>query len=165
MSNQQSTKIEIYTDGGCHGNPGPGGWAYLLCQAGGAGEQRSLLAEQWGAEQFTTNNQMELRAAIEALSALHALRLPLEAVGLWTDSEYVKNGITVWIQKWKKNGWRTANKQPVKNAELWRRLDELAALFPLSWHWVRGHNGDPLNERCDELTQTAIESIEGAGKR
>ncbi|MDR3325304.1 MAG: ribonuclease HI, partial [Spirochaetaceae bacterium] len=126
----------------------------------GEGKERVVVAENWGAQRATTNNRMELCAAIEALAALQGLGLPLEAVGLWTDSEYVKNGITVWIRNWKKNGWRTANKKPVKNAELWRRLDELAASFPLDWRWVRGHSGDPLNERCDELTQIAIESIE-----
>jgi ribonuclease HI len=157
--------IEIYTDGGCHGNPGPGGWAFLIREVDG-----DIVSEKWGAEQNTTNNRMELRAAIEALREISALgafhpRLHYEkgdsgqraaSITLWTDSEYVKNGITTWITNWKKNGWKTANKKPVKNADLWKELDTLASSLPVNWRWVRGHDGNPFNERVDELTQHAM---------
>jgi ribonuclease HI len=132
--------VTIYADGACKGNPGPGGWGAWL--RAGAHEK-----ELWGGERLTTNNRMELTAVIEALAAL---RRP-SRVAVYTDSAYVKNGITQWIHAWKQRGWRTADKQPVKNAELWRRLDELAQQHRVSWHWVKGHAGDPGNERADRL--------------
>ncbi|WP_040437166.1 ribonuclease HI, partial [Melaminivora alkalimesophila] len=136
------TEVVIYTDGACKGNPGPGGWGVLLR----AGE---LEKELFGGELGTTNNRMELMAVIQALSAL---KRPCR-VQLYLDSQYVRQGITSWIHGWKKKGWRTAAGQPVKNAELWRRLDELAhgAGHQIEWHWVRGHAGDPGNERADAL--------------
>lgn len=146
------TEIIIYTDGGCSGNPGPGGWAYTL-SADGVYEK-----EASGAALDTTNNRMELQAVIEALQA--AQELNAERITLYTDSQYVKNGITDWIQKWRVNGWRTANKKPVKNQEYWRKLDALASHLPVSWHWVKGHAGIAGNERCDALVQEAMRSIQ-----
>ncbi|PWW46444.1 ribonuclease HI [Melaminivora alkalimesophila] len=142
------TEVVIYTDGACKGNPGPGGWGVLLR----AGE---LEKELFGGELGTTNNRMELMAVIQALSAL---KRPCR-VQLYLDSQYVRQGITSWIHGWKKKGWRTAAGQPVKNAELWRRLDELAhgAGHQIEWHWVRGHAGDPGNERADALANRGVE--------
>jgi ribonuclease HI len=132
--------VTIYTDGACKGNPGPGGWgAWLRC-----GEHEK---ELWGGESLTTNNRMELTAVIEALASLKRRC----SVVLYTDSEYVRNGITSWIHGWKSRGWKTADKKPVKNVELWQRLDELAQQHDVQWHWVRGHAGDPGNERADQL--------------
>jgi ribonuclease HI len=144
-------RLEVWTDGGCSGNPGPGGWAFVL-----VGEKGRILKEAKGGEPSTTNNRMELLAVINALEHLAAEEAAPEKITVYTDSEYVKNGISVWIHNWKKNGWRTANKKPVKNEELWKRLDSAAALFPVSWQWVKGHAGTPLNERCDQMTQEAI---------
>jgi ribonuclease HI len=138
MSDPQT--ITIYTDGACKGNPGPGGWGAWLRW----GEHEK---ELWGGEALTTNNRMELTAVIEALGTLKRRC----SVALYTDSEYVRNGITSWIHGWKSRGWKTADKKPVKNMELWQRLDELAAQHEVQWHWVRGHAGDPGNERADEL--------------
>lgn len=132
--------VEIFTDGACKGNPGPGGWGAIL-RAGG--KERELS----GGESPTTNNRMELMAAIEALNAL---KKPCR-VSLTTDSNYVRDGITKWIHGWKRNGWRTADKKPVKNAELWQALLEAVAPHRVEWHWVRGHNGHPENERADAL--------------
>ncbi len=146
------SEIIIYTDGGCSGNPGPGGWAYTL-SADGVYEK-----EASGAALNTTNNRMELQAVIEALKA--AEQLTAERIIVYTDSQYVKNGITNWIKNWKVNGWRTANKKPVKNQEYWRELDALAHQLPVSWHWVKGHAGIEGNERCDALVQEAMRSIE-----
>jgi len=137
--------VTIFTDGACSGNPGPGGWAAIL-QYGPAERELS------GAEALTTNNRMELRAAIEALSAL---KRPVR-VDLHTDSEYLRQGITGWIHRWKKNGWRTAEKKPVKNAELWQALDELIGRHDVRWHWVRGHAGHEMNERADALARAAM---------
>lgn len=139
-------KIVIYTDGACSGNPGPGGWGAVLMW----GEHRKELA---GGEANTTNNRMELMAAI---SALDALKRP-STVELHTDSNYVKNGITTWIHGWKRNGWRTADKKPVKNAELWQRLDEARSRHEIDWRWVKGHAGDVENERADELARSGME--------
>jgi ribonuclease HI len=139
--------ITIYTDGACKGNPGPGGWGAWL-QAG-AHEK-----ELWGGEKLTTNNRMELTAVIEALSALKRQ----SKVDLHTDSQYVRQGITTWIHSWKKKGWRTASNEPVKNMDLWQRLDTLAAQHHVSWHWVKGHAGDPGNERADALANRGVES-------
>ena len=140
--------IEIYTDGACRGNPGPGGWAALLLS--GAHER-----EISGAEPLTTNNRMELTAVIRALEAL---KRPVEA-RVYTDSEYVRRGITEWLAAWKARGWRTAARKPVKNQDLWQRLDELSARHRIDWHWVPGHAGVPGNERVDRLANLAIDSL------
>ncbi len=140
--------IEIYTDGACKGNPGPGGWGVLL-KAGGTEK------ELFGGEPATTNNRMELMAVIQALSAL---KRPCE-VTLFLDSQYVLKGITEWLPGWKAKGWRTAGKQPVKNVELWQQLDALVQQsgHRIDWRWVRGHNGDPGNERADALANRGVE--------
>jgi ribonuclease HI len=140
--------VVIYTDGACKGNPGPGGWGALLR----SGEHEK---ELWGGERATTNNRMELTAVIEALASL---KRPC-SVAVYTDSEYVKNGITTWIHGWKARGWRTADKKPVKNVELWQRLEALAGGHQVRWHWVRGHNGDPGNEHADRLANRGVASI------
>jgi len=139
--------VEIYSDGACRGNPGPGGWGVLL-------RFNNKEKELWGGEAGTTNNRMELMAAIRALEAL---KRP-SRVKLYTDSLYVMKGITAWIHDWKRRGWRTADKKPVKNDDLWRQLDELAAKHDVEWHWVRGHNGHPENERADALANKGIPS-------
>ena len=157
--------IEAFTDGGCHGNPGPGAWAYYITDVSedAATEPR----EGSGGEPMTTNNRMELTAVIEALRAIHTQRQgsagggPPAAVVLYTDSRYVQQGITDWIRRWRANGWQTASKQPVKNAELWRSLDTLATAVQADFRWVRGHAGDPRNERCHELVQEAIAALDG----
>jgi len=143
-----SEPVVIYTDGACKGNPGPGGWGALLRWGG---HEKEL----FGGERLTTNNRMELTAVIEALSALKSRC----EVALYTDSEYVRNGITTWIHGWKQRGWRTADKKPVKNVELWQRLETLAAQHDVSWHWVRGHDGNPDNERADQLANRGVDSI------
>jgi ribonuclease HI len=132
--------ITIYTDGACKGNPGPGGWGAWLRT--GAHEK-----ELWGGEPLTTNNRMELTAVIQALSALKRA----STVAVHTDSQYVRQGITAWIHNWKKRGWKTADNKPVKNIDLWQRLDALAEQHRIEWHWVKGHNGDLGNERADAL--------------
>ncbi len=137
--------IEAYTDGACSGNPGPGGWGAILRYNG-------KFKELSGGEADTTNNRMELVAAI---SALEALKEPCE-VDLYTDSNYVRDGISKWIEGWKRNGWRTAAKQPVKNAELWQALDEARKRHNVRWHWVKGHAGHPENERADELARQGM---------
>jgi ribonuclease HI len=147
---QADHPITIYTDGACKGNPGPGGWGAWL--RAGTHEK-----ELWGGERLTTNNRMELTAVIEALGAL---RKP-SRVAVYTDSAYVKNGITQWIHGWKQRGWRTADKQPVKNIELWQKLDALAQQHRVSWHWVKGHAGDPGNERADQLANRGVASADG----
>jgi ribonuclease HI len=139
------TRVQIFTDGACQGNPGPGGWAAILV----SGPHRR---EVTGYEPATTNNRMELRAAIEGL---RNLKQPC-AVELYTDSQYLKNGMEQWMAKWKRNGWRTAARQPVKNADLWEELDAAAGRHDISWHWVRGHDGHVENERCDWLANEAI---------
>lgn len=140
-----------YTDGACSGNPGPGGWGALM-QAQKDGEVLKERELKGGAAD-TTNNQMELMAAI---SALEALERP-STVTIVTDSQYVKNGVTGWIHGWKRNGWRTAAKKPVKNVELWQRLDEAQARHQVTWEWVKGHAGHPENERADELARAGME--------
>lgn len=139
------TPVVIYTDGACSGNPGPGGWGAILIY----GENER---EIYGGDDDTTNNRMELCAAIEALNAL---KRPCK-IDLHTDSVYVKDGVTKWMHNWKKNGWRTANRKPVKNTELWQALDEALQRHDISWHWVKGHAGHPLNERADELARTGM---------
>ncbi len=145
-----SALITIHTDGACSGNPGPGGWGALL-------EWKGHEKELFGGEADTTNNRMELRAAIEALNAL---KRPSK-VRLVTDSVYVRDGVTKWIHGWKKNGWKTADKKPVKNAELWQALDEAARRHTVEWVWVKGHNGDPGNERADALARAGIATVKG----
>ncbi|WP_010256021.1 ribonuclease H family protein [Treponema primitia] len=167
----------IYTDGGCSGNPGPGGWAYVIIGSEEKGKKKpkvsrmipgelfpregsgELIREKWGAERNTTNNRMELYAAVAALEALTKLDLSPETVTVYTDSQYVQKGMTEWIKSWKQNGWRTSDRKPVKNQELWLRLDELAPNFAVKWQWVRGHAGNEFNERCDQMTQEAIASL------
>ena len=141
----KAKEIVLYTDGACSGNPGPGGWGVLMIY----GEHRKELC---GGESPSTNNRMELMAAIAGLEALKCAC----HVTLYTDSQYVKQGITTWIHSWKKNGWRTAAKEPVKNAELWQRLEQAAAAHQVNWQWVRGHNGDAGNERADALAREGI---------
>jgi ribonuclease HI len=140
--------VEIFTDGACRGNPGPGGWGALLRYDG---HEREL----WGGEAQTTNNRMELMAAIVALETLTR---PCE-VDITTDSEYVRKGITEWLKNWKLRGWKTSAKTPVKNAELWQRLDAAAARHHLRWHWVKGHSGHPENERADALANRGIDEL------
>lgn len=147
-------KVLIYTDGACSGNPGPGGWGAILMW--GAHKK-----ELWGGEATTTNNRMELLAAI---SALEALKRPSK-VELWTDSAYVKDGISKWIHGWKKNGWKTADKKPVKNEDLWKRLDTALKAHAIEWHWVKGHAGHPENERADELARMAIAEMRAARRK
>lgn len=143
-------KVEIFTDGACRGNPGPGGWGAILRFRG---QERELL----GAEPETTNNRMELTAAIRALETL---KRPC-AVELVTDSQYVKQGITSWLPGWKRRGWRAASGQPVKNQDLWERLETLAQTHDVDWFWVRGHTGHPENERADRLANRAIDEMLG----
>ena len=140
--------VEIFTDGACRGNPGPGGWAALL-------RYRDVEKTIRGAEYDTTNNRMELMAAIEGLAAL---KRP-STVTLTTDSQYVRQGITRWIQNWKRRGWRRADKQPVLNQDLWQRLDELNQLHDVSWHWVKGHSGHAENEAVDRAANVAIDEL------
>jgi ribonuclease HI len=140
--------VVIYTDGACSGNPGAGGWGAILM----SGRHRKEIK---GGEALTTNNRMELLAAI---AALEALKRP-SRVELHTDSQYVRNGITQWIHGWKTNGWRTADKKPVKNMELWQRLDALRERHEIAWHWVKGHAGDPENERADELAREGLADV------
>ncbi|OQA34940.1 MAG: Ribonuclease HI [Betaproteobacteria bacterium ADurb.Bin341] len=141
--------VDIFTDGACRGNPGPGGWGVLL-------RLGNREKELWGGEAETTNNRMELTAAIRALEALNR---PVQA-RIHTDSQYVLNGIKSWIHTWKRNGWRTSNKKPVKNAELWQALDDLASRHRLEWVWVKGHAGHPDNERADALANQGIDELE-----
>ena len=140
--------VEIYTDGACRGNPGPGGWGALLI----LGERERTLS---GAEPLTTNNRMELMAVI---AALEALKRPVRA-RLYTDSQYVRRGITEWLPAWKAKGWRTAERKPVKNQDLWQRLEALASAHRIEWHWVPGHAGVPGNERVDRLANAAIDAL------
>ena len=140
--------IEIYTDGACRGNPGPGGWAALLMM----GEHEKEIS---GAESLTTNNRMELTAVIRALETL---KRPV-AARVYTDSQYVRRGITEWLRAWKARNWRTADKKPVKNQDLWQRLEEASAPHRLEWHWVPGHAGVPGNERVDRLANEAIDAL------
>ena len=147
-------QIQIYTDGACKGNPGPGGWGALLISA-------DTEKEMYGGEANTTNNRMELTAVIEALTAL---KRPCQ-ITLYLDSEYVRKGITEWIAGWKARGWRTAAKQPVKNIDLWKRLDAVVgAGHRIDWHWVKGHSGEPGNERADRLANRGVEQLQIRGE-
>ena len=140
-------KVQLYTDGSCLGNPGPGGYGIVMC----FNQHRKEISQGY---QLTTNNRMELLATIVGLKQLTE---PCH-VALTTDSQYVKNGINQWIHNWKRNGWRTAAKKPVKNVDLWQQLDEVIQTHTVDWHWVKGHSGHPENERCDELARNAAES-------
>jgi ribonuclease HI len=142
--------VELFTDGACKGNPGPGGWGALL-------RYGDVEKELWGGESETTNNRMELMAVI---CGLEALKRPSRVI-VTTDSQYVKNGITQWIHNWKRNGWKTSAKKPVKNADLWQRLDEAAGRHDIEWQWVRGHTGHAENERADALANRGIEEMVG----
>lgn len=145
MTHSGTKKVVIFTDGACSGNPGPGGWGAILIW----GEHRK---ELFGGAADTTNNRMELQAVIEALGALTRAA----HIDLYTDSAYVKNGITSWIHSWKKNGWKTADKKPVKNADLWQALEAARHKHEVDWHWVKGHAGHPENERADELARQGM---------
>ena len=144
------TEVEIFTDGACRGNPGPGGWGALLV----SGSHRK---ELWGGEAHTTNNRMEMTAAIEALAALKRAC----HVQLYTDSQYLRKGITEWLSAWKARGWKTAARKPVKNADLWVRLEQEIQRHDVAWHWVKGHAGHPGNERADELANLGIDDLAG----
>ncbi|MBX3516103.1 MAG: ribonuclease HI [Rhodospirillales bacterium] len=146
--------VEMFSDGACLGNPGPGGWAVILRWRGA---EKALS----GGEPATTNNRMELTAAIEGLAALKRST----TVRFYTDSLYVRDGITRWINGWRRNGWRTADKKPVKNVDLWTRLDELIAKHRIDWNWVRGHSGHPENERADALARAAAEAARADARR
>ncbi len=145
--------VEIYTDGACRGNPGPGGWGVLL-------RARGAEKELFGGEPETTNNRMELTAVIRGLEALNRRC----AVRVYTDSQYVQKGISEWITNWKRRGWRTAERKPVKNEDLWRRLDSLAGEHEVEWHWVRGHSGHDGNERADRLANRGIDECLGKAR-
>ena len=142
-----SKTIQIFTDGACRGNPGPGGWGVLILAESGA-------QEFYGAEEQTTNNRMELTAAIQGLTAVASGA----SVAIYTDSQYVKNGITSWIFNWKKNGWKTANKKPVANKDLWIKLDKYVDFHSVNWFWVKGHSGNHFNEIADELAVKAMDN-------
>jgi len=141
--------VEVYADGACRGNPGPGGWGVLL-------RAKGVEKELFGGEPHTTNNRMELTAVIRALEALKRRC----TIRVYTDSQYVQKGISEWISAWKRRGWRTADKKPVKNVDLWRRLDELVASHDIEWHWVRGHAGHDGNERADALANRGIDEMQ-----
>jgi len=147
------TEVVIYTDGACSGNPGPGGWGVVMRWQG-------TEKEMYGAEPLTTNNRMELMAAIQALEAL---KRPMK-VSLHTDSKYLLDGITKWVEGWQRNGWKTAAKKPVKNDDLWRRLIEAMKPHDITWEWVKGHAGDPGNERADALARRGIEEAAGVAQ-
>lgn len=143
-------RVAIWTDGACSGNPGPGGWAAILSYGG---SERELS----GGEAMTTNNRMELTAAIAALEAL-TRRCHID---LYTDSQYVRGGVTAWMKGWKRNGWKTADRKPVKNRDLWERLDAALAKHDIAWHWVKGHAGDTMNERADTLARAGMAPFKG----
>lgn len=149
MTDKPLKHVTIYTDGACSGNPGPGGWGAVLYYG-------SVTKELYGGEKDTTNNRMELTAAVKALSAL---KYPCR-VDLYTDSQYVKKGITEWITGWKEKNWRTADKKPVKNADLWQALEDAASIHQVAWHWVRGHDGNVHNERADALAVKGCSEIQ-----
>lgn len=151
MTDAKDDVVDIFTDGACSGNPGPGGWGALL-------RWRGVEKELFGGEAATTNNRMEMMAAIRALEALGRPT----PVRLHTDSRYLRDGITGWIHNWKRNGWKTADKKPVKNEDLWRQLDDLLGNLQVEWHWVKGHAGHPENERADELARRGIAQVTGA---
>jgi len=145
--------MTIFTDGACSGNPGPGGWAYII-----ADDNNKFIEEKFGAEKNTTNNRMELLAVISALESLSVSK-PEGKIRVFTDSQYVQKGMCVWIKDWKARNWKTAGKDPVKNQDLWQRLDNLVQGLQITWHWVKGHAGNVYNERCDVLANKAIASL------
>lgn len=148
--------IQIYTDGGCSGNPGPGGWAYIIFA-----EKEQI--EESGGEKFTTNNRMELAAVINALDFMDSNENYRKAlIKFYTDSQYVKKGITEWIKNWLKNGWKTASKKPVKNKDLWEILNNLNTRMKISWNWVKGHSDNEFNNRCDSLVQEEIKRLQNS---
>ncbi len=150
----EENNIVVYTDGGCSGNPGPGGWGCVILE----GEKETQLS---GGEKMTTNNRMELTAAIKALDYIvQNDNLKNKLIFVYSDSQYVKNGITQWIQKWKQNGWKTANKKPVLNQDLWLNLDKLYNSLQIEWKWVKGHAGIKYNEVCDQLCQTEMKKFQ-----
>lgn len=146
--NSESTIVEIFTDGACRGNPGPGGWGAIL-------RYKEHEKHINGAEAFTTNNRMELTAVIKALETLKRTC----QINVTTDSEYVRQGITSWLFQWKKNGWRNSQKQTVKNMDLWHELDKIASLHKINWHWVKGHSNHPENDMADQLANDAIDAM------
>ena len=157
-------QIKIYTDGGCSGNPGPGAWAFII-NAYVNGKQAASSIERSGGDEFTTNNRMELSAAIHALEAVPALvKGRVSSITLITDSRYVQQGMTDWIETWKANGWKSTDGMLVKNAELWLKLDSVAKAYNVDWQWVKGHDGDEYNERCDALVQQVIKKLKAAQK-
>ena len=151
MTSTAKKRVEIFTDGACSGNPGPGGWGAIL-------RYGEVEKEMNGGEPATTNNRMELMAAI---MAIEAVKRPCE-IHLHTDSEYLRQGITTWIHSWKARGWKTADKKPVKNVDLWQRLETAIETHDVKWHWVKGHSGHPENERADELARIAIRQMKDA---
>ncbi len=146
------SQVDAYTDGACRGNPGPGGWGVVLRASG-------VQKEMFGGEPSTTNNRMEMLAAI---TALESLKHPCE-VRLYTDSQYVLKGMTEWLSGWKARGWKTADRKPVKNVDLWQRLEQASAAHRVQWVWVRGHDGNPGNELADELANRGVDSVQGRG--
>lgn len=159
-------ELIIYTDGGCSGNPGPGGWAYVILSPskeapdGKPGSGLEIRAEDSGGERGTTNNRMELLAVIEALKKVRSLpENSGAAITVYTDSQYVQKGITQWIVNWKRNAWKTSGKQPVKNRDLWMELDSVSQNLPLNWRWVAGHAGYEYNERCDAMVRGAMKNF------
>jgi ribonuclease HI len=157
VNTAENSAQKIYTDGGCSGNPGPGGWAYVIVVQTFQGEK--IIAKNFGGQKETTNNRMELTAVLEALRALKTMNDVPRKAAVITDSQYVQKGITEWIHTWKRNSWRTSDKKPVKNKDLWAELDALASEFTLNWEWVKGHAGNHYNELCDQMTQEAIATI------
>ncbi len=151
LSDDTTSRVSIHTDGACSGNPGPGGWGAVL-QFNGHSK------DLFGGAADTTNNRMELSAAIEALTSLTR---PCD-IDMYTDSKYVKDGLTTWIHNWKRNGWKTAAKKPVKNADLWQALDEAVQRHTIKWHWVKGHAGDEMNERADDLANRGMEPFKAS---
>ncbi|MDR3355594.1 MAG: ribonuclease HI [Spirochaetaceae bacterium] len=147
-------EFDIWTDGGCSGNPGPGGWAFIVTDLHG-----KTIGESKGGERETTNNRMELLAVIKALKYIAAKNFSINHITVHTDSQYVEKGMTEWILRWKINGWKNSDRKPVKNMDLWIKLDKLAFELPVTWEWVKSHVGIPLNERCDEMTREAIEKL------
>jgi ribonuclease HI len=160
------TELKIFTDGGCSGNPGPGGWAYVILENGDRADNapEKIVAEKWNAEKNTTNNRMELLAVISALEEIKDLALSPKKIEVYSDSQYVQKGISEWIHNWKRNNWVTSGKKQVKNKDLWLRLDKMASDYSIEWTWVRGHSGNEYNERCDKMTQLAVMSIKSGAE-